>query len=326
MMLRTRWAVAVAVATALSAVPAAAENYPSRPITIVVPFAAGGPVDTTTRIVADKMKDVLGQPIIVENVGGAAGSIAAARVAKAAPDGYTIMTGIWGTHVANGAIYKLAYDVRKDFAPIALLSSNPLLIVGSNKVPAADLKGLISWLKAAPGKATQGTSGVGSVGHIGGAFFEKMTGTKYNFVPYRGLAPAMQDLTAGTIDMMFDTPATSLPQVKAGNIRAYAVTAKTRIGSGPEIPTVDEAGLPGLYISTWTAFFAPKGTDKSVIVKIEDAALKALDDAMVKQRLAAVGQGVFPSDQRSSEYLAKYQAEEIDKWWPIIKEAGITGE
>ena len=194
----------------------AAETYPSRPITVVVPFAAGGPIDTTTRIVADSMKDVLGQPVIVENVGGAAGSLAAGRVARATPDGYTIMTGIWGTHVANGAIYDLPYDVQSDFAPIALLSSNPLLIVSAKKVPANTLQELITWLKANPGTATVGTSGVGSVGHIAGVFFEKMTGTRLRFVPYRGLAPAMQDLMTGTVDLMFDTPATSLPQDSRG--------------------------------------------------------------------------------------------------------------
>jgi tripartite-type tricarboxylate transporter receptor subunit TctC len=326
-MMRATYLITIAaVAATLVVSPASAETYPSRPVTIIVPFAAGGPVDTTTRIVADKMKDYFGQPIIVENLGGAAGSLAAAKVAKAAPDGYTIMTGIWGTHVANGAIYKLSYDVQTDFAPIALISSNPLLIDGSKKVPASDLKGLIAWLKANPGKATQGTSGFGSVGQIGGVFFQKMTGTKYTFAPYRGLAPAMQDLMAGTIDMMFDTPATSLPQVKAGNIRAFAVTSKQRISSAPEIPTVDEAGLPGLYVSTWTAFFAPKGTDKAIIAKLESAALKALADPALKERLANVGQDLYPPDQRDAAYLTKFQDEEIKKWWPIIKEAGIKGE
>jgi len=306
--------------------PALAETYPSRPITLVVPFPAGGPVDTTSRIVADKMKDVLGQPVIVENVGGAAGGLAAGRVARAAPDGYMIVTGIWGTHVANSAIYKLPYDVKEDFTPIALVSVNPLLIVSSKKVPANNLKELIAWLKANPGKATQGTSGVGSVGHVGGVFFEKMTGTKYNYVPYRGLAPAMQDLAAGNIDLMFDTPATSLPHVKAGTIRAYAVTGKTRLESAPDIPTVDEAGLPDLYISTWTAFFGPKGMDKEIVAKLEAAAMKALADPDVKKRLANVGQDVYPPDQQSAAYLAKFQDEEIKKWSPIIKGANIKVE
>ncbi|AXK80181.1 tripartite tricarboxylate transporter substrate binding protein BugD [Pseudolabrys taiwanensis] len=318
--------IAAAVGLAALAAPAFADSYPSRPITLVVPFPAGGPVDTTSRIVADKMKDALGQTVIVENVGGAAGGLAAARVARAAPDGYTIMTGIWGTHVANSAIYKLPYDVKDDFTPIALVSVNPLLIVSSKKTPATNLKELIAWLKANPGKATQGTSGVGSVGHVGGVFFEKMTGVKYNYVPYRGLAPAMQDLAAGNIDLMFDTPATSLPHVKAGTIRAYAVTAKKRLESAPDIPTVDEAGLPGLYISTWTAFFGPKGMDKEVVAKLEAAAKKALADPDVKKRLANVGQDVYPPEEQSAAYLAKFQDEELKKWTPIIKDANIKVE
>lgn len=305
---------------------ASADQFPSRQITVLVPFAAGGPIDTTTRIIADKMRESLGQPVLIENLGGAAGGLAAARVAKAAPDGYTLITGIWGTHVANGAIYKLSYDVQADFASVALLSSNPLLIVSSKKTPANNLQELVAWLKANPDKATQGTSGVGSVGHVGGVFFEKMTGTKIQFVPYRGLAPAMTDLMAGNIDLMFDTPATSLPQVKAGNIRAFAVTSKNRIASAPDIPTVDEAGVPNLYISTWTAFFAPKGTPKEVIDKISAAAIAALADPSVQKRLGEVGQDIYPPDQQSAAYLAKFQDEEIKKWWPIIKDANIKAE
>ena len=304
--------------------PVMAQDYPVRPITIVVPFAAGGPIDTTTRIFADKIKDTLGHPIIVENVGGAAGSLSAGRVAKAAPDGYTLMTGIWGTHVANGAIYRLDYDVQKDFVPVSLVSSNPLLIVASKKVPADNLRELIEWLKANPGKANQGTSGIGSVGHVGGVFFQNMTGTKFNFVPYRGLAPAMQDLTAGNIDLMFDTPATSLPQVRSGNIKAFAVTATTRIASAPTIPTVDEAGLPGLHILTWTALFAPKGTNPAIVAKLEAAMKTALADPEVQKRLASVGQDVYPPEMRSASALAKLQKDDIAKWWPIIKDAGIV--
>jgi tripartite-type tricarboxylate transporter receptor subunit TctC len=316
----------ILVLTASLLTSALADQFPSRQITIVVPFAAGGPIDTTTRIIADKMRESLGQPIIIENLGGAAGSLAAARAAKAAPDGYTLITGIWGTHVANGAIYRLSYDVQSDFTPVALLSSNPLLIVSSKKTPANNLQELVAWLKANPDKATQGTSGVGSVGHVGGVFFEKMTGTKFRFVPYRGLAPAMTDLMAGTIDLMFDTPATSLPQIRAGNIRAYAVTAKSRIASAPDIPTVDEAGLPNLHISTWTAFFAPKGTPKEIVDKISAAAIAALADSSVQKRLTEVGQDIYPPDQQSAAYLAKFQDEEIKKWWPIIKDANIKVE
>lgn len=305
---------------------ASAQPFPNRPITIVVPFAAGGPIDTTTRIVAEKMKDTLGQPIVIENVGGAAGSLAAGRVAKAAPDGYTLITGIWGTHVANGAIYQLSYDVRDDFTPVGLISSNPLLIVSSKQLPANSLQDLVSWLKQNPDKASQGTSGVGSVGHVAGAFFHTKTGTKFRFIPYRGLAPAMQDLVAGNVDLMFDTPATSLPHVKSGNIRAYAVTSPQRIKAAPDIPTVDEAGLAGFYISTWTALFAPKGTNKDVVTVLNKAVMNALADPAVQKRLAEVGQDVYPVEQQTAEFLAKFQAEEIEKWWPIIKGAGIKAD
>ena len=305
---------------------ASAQNFPNRPITILVPFAAGGPVDITTRIVAEKMKDTLGQPIVIENVGGAAGSLAAARVAKSAPDGYTLITGIWGTHVANGAIYQLSYDVKNDFTPIGLISSNPLLIVSSKKVPAKSLEELISWLKQNPDKASQGTSGVGSVGHVAGAFFHAKTDTKFRFIPYRGLAPAMQDLVAGNVDLMFDTPATSLPHVKGGSIQAYAVTSPRRIKAAPDIPTVDESGLSGFYVSTWTALFAPKGTNKEVVATLNKAVMNALADPSVQRRLEEVGQEPYPVDQQTTEYLAKFQADEIEKWWPIIRGAGIKAD
>jgi tripartite-type tricarboxylate transporter receptor subunit TctC len=325
--MKTFGKIAAIAATSVALLTAAsAEEFPARPITILVPFAAGGPVDTTTRIIADRMRESLGQTIVIENVGGAAGSLAAARAAKAAPDGYTLITGIWGTHVANGAIYRLPYDLQADFAPVALLSSNPLLIVSSKKTPANNLQELIAWLKANPDKAAQGTSGVGSVGHIGGVFFQKITGTRFGFVPYRGLAPAMQDLMAGNIDLMFDTPATSLPQVRAGNIRAYAVTSKSRITSAPDVPTVDEAGLPNLHISTWTAFFAPKGTPKEIVAKLSAAAIAALKEPGVQKRLAEVGQDIYPPEQQSAEYLEKFQDAEIKKWWPIIKDANIKIE
>jgi tripartite-type tricarboxylate transporter receptor subunit TctC len=319
------FATLVALSAALS-MPARADTFPSRPITIIVPFAAGGPIDTTTRIIVEKMRESLGQPVLVENLSGAAGGLAAARVVKAAPDGYTLMSGIWGTHIANAAIYNLSYDVQADFTPVALLTSNPLLIVSSKKVPANNLKELIAWLKENPDKATQGTSGVGSVGHIAGVFFGKMTGTKFRFIPYRGLAPAMTDLVSGTVDLMFDTPATSLPQVKAGNIRAYAVTSKTRISSAPDVPTVDEAGMPNLYVSTWTAFFAPKGAPSDVVAKLSAAAIAALADKAVQKRLAEVGQDIYPPEQQTAAYLAKFQDEELKKWTPVIKDAGIKVE
>jgi tripartite-type tricarboxylate transporter receptor subunit TctC len=313
-------------ALAFGIATAQAQSFPNKPITIVVPFAAGGPIDVLTRIMADHMKDTLGQPIIVENVGGAAGSIAAARVARSAPDGYTLITALWGTHVANAAIYSLSYDVQKDFEPVALLSSNALLIVGRKNLPANNLTELVAYLKANPDKATQGTSGVGSVGHVGGAFFQSVTGTKFQFVPYRGLAPAMQDLMAGNIDLMFDTPTSSIPQVKAGTIRAYAITADKRLAAAPDVPTTDEAGLKGLHISTWTAFFAPKGTPKEIVDPLSKAAMKALADPAVQKKLGEIGQVIYPPEQQTPQALAALQKAELEKWTPIIKAAGIKAE
>ena len=317
--------VATLVAVAHTAT-ASAQPFPSKPVTIVVPFAAGGPIDTTTRILAERMKAPLGQSIVVENVAGASGSIAAGRVARAAPDGYTIIAGIWGTHVANGAIYPLQYDLQKVFAPVALISSNPLLIVSKSALPAENLAGLIAWLKQNPDTASQGTSGAGSVGHIAGAFFQRLTGTHYRFVPYRGLGPAMQDLVSGQIELIFDTPATSLSQVKSGAIRAYAVTAKMRLSAAPEIPTVDEAALPGFYVSTWTAVFAPGNTPAEIISRLNAAAVEALGDTAVQMKLARIGQETFPREQQTPAALATYQQAEIEKWWPIIKAARIKGE
>ena len=301
-----------------------AEIWPVKPITIVVPFPAGGPIDATTRIVAHGLTAKLGQTVVVENVGGAAGSIAAGKVANASPDGYTLATGVFGTHVANAAVYKLSYDVQKDFEPVALISSNPILIVARSAVPADNLKELIAWLKANPGKATQGTSGVGSVGHLAGAMFQKETGTQYLFVPYRGLAPAMQGLMAGAVDLMFDTPATSLPQLKSGRIKAYAVMAKDRLEAAPEIPTVDELGFPGLHILTWTGFFAPRGTPQDVVKRLNAAVVEVLADPAAQKKLAEVGQTIYPPNQQSPEALAALQAADIKTWWPIIKAASIN--
>ena len=302
------------------------QAYPTRPITMVVPFPAGGPTDTVGRIVAERMRVSLGQPIIIENVTGAGGTIGVGRVARAAPDGYILSVGYLGTHVLNGAIYTLQYDVLKDFEPVALLASNPQLIVAKNALPAKSLNELIAWLKANPGKASQGTAGVGSPAHVSGAYFQKETGTRFQFIPYRGAAPAMQDLVAGQIDLMFDQAVNSLPHVRGGKIRAYAVTAKTRLASAPEIPTVDEAGLPGFYISIWSGMWAPKGTPKDVVAKLNAAVVDALAHPTVRQQLADLGQEVSPRDQQTPEALGTFQRAEMEKWWPIIKTAGIKAE
>jgi tripartite-type tricarboxylate transporter receptor subunit TctC len=309
-----------------AAATAQAQTYPARPITMIVPYASGGPTDVIGRIVAERMRTSLGQPIIIDNVSGASGSIGTGRLAHAASDGYTFGVGSWPTHVVNGAVYSLQYDLINDFEPIALITEGPLLIVAKKALPAKDLKELIGWLKANPDKASQGTVGAGSSGHVAGIFFQKQTGTRFQFVPYRGLGPAMQDLLSGQIDIMIDNPASSLPQIRAGTINAFAVTAKTRVAADPNIPTVDEAGLPGLYVSVWYALFAPKGTPKNIITKLNAAAMDALADSTVRRRLADLAQEIPPYDQQTPQALGAYQKAEIDKWWPIIKAANIKGE
>jgi tripartite-type tricarboxylate transporter receptor subunit TctC len=305
---------------------AGAQAYPSRPITIVVPFAAGGPTDTIARIMGQRMRQSLGQTFVIENVTGAAGSIGVGRVARASPDGYTVGIGHWSTHVVNGAIYQLPYDVLNDFEPISLVASNPQLIVAKKTLPPNDLKELIAWLKANPDKASEGTAGAGSASHVSGAYFQKATGTSFQFVPYRGTGPAMQDLVAGQIDIMFDQAANSLPQVRNGSVKVYAVTAKSRLSSAPDIPTVDEAGLPSFYIAVWHALWVPKGTPKDIVAQLTAAVVDALADPAVRRQLQDLGQDLPPPDQQTPEALYAYHKAEIEKWWPIIKAAGIKGE
>jgi tripartite-type tricarboxylate transporter receptor subunit TctC len=315
-------------AAAFSAVSrnAWAQAYPSRPITMVAPYAAGGATDTIGRVMAERMKSSLGQPVIVEDVTGAGGTIAVGRVARAAPDGYTLSLGHNGSHVVTGATYALQYDLLNDFEPVALISKYPSVIVAKKTMPANDLKGLIAWLKANPDKASVGTGGNGSIAHVTGALFRNETGTRFQFVPYRGIAPAIQDLVAGQIDMAVSDPVASMPQVRAGTIKAYGVTAKTRLLSAPDIPTLDEAGLPGFDISVWHAFWLPKGTPKDIIAKLNGAVVDALADPKVRARLADLGQEIFPRDRQTPEALGAFQRAEIEKWWPIIKAAGIKGE
>ena len=308
------------------AAPATAQPFPSRPITMVVPFAAGGPTDTLARILSDRVAAQLHGTIVVENVVGASGSIAGARVARAAADGYSITIGHWGTHVLNGAIYKLPYDVVADFEPIALIASGPQLIVGKKALQANDLKELIAWLKDNPSKASAGTAGAGSGAHVAGVFFKSKTGTEFQFVPYRGAGPATIDLVAGQIDLMFDQASNSLPQIRNGAIKAFAVTSPTRLASAPEIPTVDEAGLPGLYISYWHGIWVPKNTPKDVVDKFNAAIVAALADPAVRQRFAELGQEIPQADRQSPAALAAFQRAETEKWWPIVKAADIKAE
>lgn len=300
-----------------------AQNYPSRPITLVVPLGLGGSTDVIARIMAEGMRNILGATIVVENTTGAGGSIGVGRVARATPDGYTIGIGQWGTNVASGAIYPLQFDLVKDFEPVGLISTQPFLVVARKTMPADNLKDLIAWLKAHQDKASQGNSGVGTPSHVGGLMFQNAIGAKYTMVPYRGAGQSMQGLVSGELDVMLDTPAVSMPQIQGGNIKAYAVTAKSRIPVAPDIPTTDEAGLPGFYFSFWHAFWVPKGTPKEIVAKLNDALVKALADPVTRDRLTKIAQEIFPREQQTPEALAAFHQAEIDKWWPIIKEAGI---
>jgi tripartite-type tricarboxylate transporter receptor subunit TctC len=304
---------------------ATAQTYPTRPITMNVPFAAGGPTDTIARVVAQRMSATLGQSIVIENVTGADGTIGVGRVARAVPDGYMLSVGQWSTHVLNGAAYALPYDLLKDFEPVALISTNPLVIVSYKGLPATNLKELIDWLKANPDRAAMG---IGSMAHrVSGVYFQNLTGTRFTLVPYRGAAPAMQDMMAGQIQLMFDQAATSLPLVRAGSTRPYAVTAATRLPAAPDLPTVDEAGLPGFHIAVWTALWAPHATSRAIIERLNAAVVEAVADPVVRKRLTEeLGQDIPPHTEQTPEALRAYQKAEIDKWWPLIKSANIRPE
>ena len=304
----------------------AAQVYPSRPISLIVPYAAGGGADTVARIIAERMRASLDQVVIVENAPGASGSIGVGKAARAAPDGYTLVEGNWSTHVANGTIYRLNYDVQNDFEPIALIANSPLLIVGRKSIPANNLQELIVWLKANPDKATEGTNGPGSIMHVAGLFFQQQTGTNFQFVPFRGGGLVTTELLAGRIDLGMSLPPDLLPQVRAGNIKAYAVTSKKRLQAAADVPTVDEAGVPALYASAWMGLWAPKNTSKALVAKLNSAVVDTLADPAVRLKLADIGLDVPERDQQSPEMLKAFQKTEIDKWWPLIKQADIKPE
>jgi tripartite-type tricarboxylate transporter receptor subunit TctC len=313
-----QWAAGAAVLPAASRM-AGAQAYPSRPVTMVVPFPAAGPADVLARILAEPMRQSLGQPIVIENVTGAAGSIATARVARAAPDGHTVILGNLGTHVVNGAIYPLQHDLVKDFEPISMLPSNHQLLIANAAAPAKDLKELITRLKAKPDKVTIGTAGPGSPSHLTAVYFQNTLGSRFQLVPYRGTPQVVQDVMAGQVDLVFEQASSALPQVRAGRVKTYGVTAKVRLGSAPEIPTIDEGGLPGFYASIWFGLWAPRDTPKSVIAKLNTAVVDALADPGVRARLADLGADMPTREQQTPEALGAHQKAEIEKWWPLIK-------
>jgi tripartite-type tricarboxylate transporter receptor subunit TctC len=316
--------IAVALAASLAGMAgAAAQTYPSRQITMIVPFPPGGSTDVTARILAERMRPILGQPVIVENVGGAGGSIALGRVARAAPDGYTIDIGQWDTHVGN-IIYPLTYDLQKDFEPIGLMTINPQLLVARKNLPANNLGELVAWMKANPGEAKYVTQTAAA--QVVGLLLQQSTGTKVNFIPYRGAGPAMTDLLSGQVDLLVAQAAATLPQVRGGTIKAIANLGAQRSPTMPDIPTSGESGVAGLQMPGWFGLFAPKGTPKDIIAKLNAAMVGALTDTNVRARLTELGMDVAAREQQTPEGLAAFHKTEVEKWWPIIKAANIKGE
>src|SRR6478736_9936666 len=323
-MRKTILAALIAMLTLGSA--AVADNFPSHPLTIVVPFSAGGPSDAMARILAERMKTTLGEALLAENVTGAGGSIGVGRALRSPADGYTISFGHLGTHVANGAIYKLGYDLVADLEPLVLLPSNPMIVVSKNAVPAKSLGELLAWLKARPAPAAAGTAGAGSGSHIAGLYFENVTGIRLQYVPYRGTGPALNDLVAGQIDMIVDQLSNSINQVRAGTIRGYAVTDAKRAESASDIPTTDEAGLPGFHMTLWSGLWLPKGTPQDIVAKLNAAAVDALNDPAVRKQLENLGLQMPPKNQLAPEALGAWQKAEIAKWWPVLKAANVKVE
>ena len=317
--------VVIAMATAVQGCASAnAQNFPARPITMIVPFAAGGPTDRIGRIVAEGMRPVLGQPIVIEDVTGASGTIGVGRAVRAAPDGYTLSVGQWATHVLNGAVFALPYNVLDDFEPIALLTSNPQLIVANNAVPAKDLKELIAWLKANPGKASQGTAGAGT--RVSGAFFQSLSGTSFTFVPYRGSAPAMQDLMGGRIDFVAEQISTALPQIQSNTVKAIATLGLERAPGLEQLPTAQEQGLPGLDCGSWSSLSFPKGTPDEIVRHLAKAVNEAVETPATRERFKGIGVTIPPPERRTPEYLAKFVPSEIERWAAPIKASGASEE
>ena len=323
--MRRRFVAAALAVVAVGVPEAFAQTYPSRPITLIAPFPAGGPLDSIARVIAEPMREALGQPVIIENVPGAGGNLGVGRAARAEPDGYTIVIGQWSTHVVNPVTYSLNYDVQ-ELEPIGLLTITPQLIIARKNFPAKDIKDLIAWLKGNPDRATAGTVGAAGGAQVAALYFQKETGTTFRFVPYRGGGPAVQDMAAGQLDLMFDQAANALGPVRAGSVKAYAVMSKARWQALPDVPSADESGTPGLYVAYWHAMWAPKGTPKDVVAKLNAAVGRALADPTVSKRLADIGHDPFPADQRTPQALAAYHKAEIDRWWPIVRASGLKAQ
>jgi tripartite-type tricarboxylate transporter receptor subunit TctC len=315
------WAAALPL---FSANPAHAQNYPARPITLIVPFPAGGPTDVIARVIGQRMQKALGQTVVIENTSGAAnGSVGVGRLVRSTPDGYTIGIGHWSSNVVNGAIYNLNYDLVKDLQPLALVADNTLLLAGKNALAARNMRELVDWMKQNHGKALVGTAGIGSPGHIAGIFLEKLTGTQLQFVHYRGGAPSLQGLLSGEIDLLIPQIPLVAALVREGKVRGYAVTGTARVNPAPNVPTASEAGVPGFNVAVWHGLWAPKGTPKDVVARLNAAIVESLADPAVKTALENAGQDIPPREQQTPEGFAAFQKSEIDRWWPIIKAANV---
>jgi len=316
------WLLAVAAVGFCS--DASAQNFPTKPVTVVVPFSAGGPTDTIARIMAERMTKSLGQTVLVENITGAGGNIGVGRVVRAAPDGYMVSIGHIGPHVINGAMYQLPYDLLKDLVPVGMFVTNPQVIVSKNGLPSKDLKSLIEYARAKP--IAIATGGAGTPSHISGVYFQTLTGGAAQIVHYRGGAPASADVMAGHVDLFFDQAANALPQIRSGKVRAYAVTQSTRLSVASDIPTVDEAGMPGYYMAVWHGLWVPRGTPAPIVARLNSAMVDAAADEHARKRLTDIGQEILPRDKQTPEALGAHQKAEIEKWWPIIKSAGIKAD
>ena len=303
---------------------ASAQNFPARPVAIVVPFSAGGPTDTIARIMAERMTKSLGQTVVVENVTGAGGNIGVGRVVRAAPDGYMVSIGHIGPHVINGAMYQLEYDLLRDLVPVGMFVTNPQIVVSKNGLPSKDLNSLIEYARSKP--ISIATGGAGTPSHISGVYFQKLTGGAAQIVHYRGGAPASADVMAGHVDVFFDQAANALPQIRSSRVRAYAVTQSTRLSVAPDVPTVDEAGMPGYYMAVWHGLWVPRGTPSPVVARLNSAMVDAAADDRVRKRLMEIGQEILPKDKQTPEALGAHHKAEIEKWWPIIKSAGIKAD